>query len=90
MAKCSNCGARYNKQETADRILDYCMIYSESDFGDLCFDCAVEKFINDTGEDPAHFHEDDYDEEDVSDVGCIACGNPAYPKCKTSCPLFDD
>ncbi len=23
-------------------------------------------------------------------VGCRACGNPAYPKCKASCPLFDD
>jgi len=23
-------------------------------------------------------------------VGCRACGNPAYPKCKSSCPLFDD
>ena len=21
---------------------------------------------------------------------CAACGNPAYPECKTSCPLFDD
>lgn len=22
--------------------------------------------------------------------GCIACGNPAYPNCKSSCGLFDD
>lgn len=22
--------------------------------------------------------------------GCRACGNPSYPKCKDSCPLFDD
>ena len=22
--------------------------------------------------------------------GCLACGNPAYPACKTSCPMFDD
>jgi predicted amidophosphoribosyltransferase len=22
--------------------------------------------------------------------GCAACGNPAYPKCKSSCPMFDD
>ena len=21
---------------------------------------------------------------------CIACGNPAYPQCKASCPIFDD
>ena len=24
------------------------------------------------------------------EAGCRACGNPAYPECKTSCPLFDD
>ena len=23
-------------------------------------------------------------------AGCSACGNPAYPNCKLSCPLFDD
>lgn len=23
-------------------------------------------------------------------VGCRACGNPAYPNCKSSCPMFDD
>lgn len=22
--------------------------------------------------------------------GCNACGNPAYPDCKASCPMFDD
>ena len=21
---------------------------------------------------------------------CEACGNPAYPECKDSCPIFDD
>ena len=31
-----------------------------------------------------------FDDEDEGDVGCDACGNPAYPKCKDSCPLFDD
>lgn len=29
-------------------------------------------------------------DEDEGDVGCMACGNPAYPNCKDSCPLFDD
>ena len=24
------------------------------------------------------------------DPGCRACGNPAYPDCKASCPMFDD
>lgn len=31
----------------------------------------------------------DSDEEEY-DVGCAACGNPSYPKCKTSCPMFDE
>lgn len=22
--------------------------------------------------------------------GCVACDNPNFPKCKTSCPMFDD
>ena len=29
-------------------------------------------------------------DSDSDEAGCIACGNPAYPKCKSSCPLFDD
>lgn len=32
--------------------------------------------------------DDDYDDE--IGEGCSACGNPAYPNCKTSCPMFDD
>ena len=24
------------------------------------------------------------------DPGCRACGNPTYPDCMDSCPLFDD
>ena len=27
-----------------------------------------------------------YDEPE----GCAACGNPAYPDCMDSCPLYDD
>lgn len=27
--------------------------------------------------------------EDKVPEGCAACGNPAYPDCKSSCPLFD-
>lgn len=34
--------------------------------------------------------EDEEDDEYVGDVACDACGNPAYPACKISCPLFDD
>lgn len=33
--------------------------------------------------------EDDYDDI-LSNPGCTACGNPTYPNCKSSCPMFDD
>lgn len=38
------------------------------------------------------FDGDYYPPDDEDDVppGCRACGCPAYPKCKTSCKLFDD
>lgn len=39
---------------------------------------------------------EDEDEDDVYGEyfdeipeGCNACGNPDYPKCKYSCPMFD-
>lgn len=36
-------------------------------------------------------YDDTYDDDfDEPGLGCEACGNPAYPDCKTSCPLFDD
>ena len=34
--------------------------------------------------------DDDDDDYDDGEEGCGACGNPAYPYCKDSCPLFDD
>lgn len=32
----------------------------------------------------------DEDEYEYEDFGCRSCGNPNYPKCKSSCPLTDD
>lgn len=31
-----------------------------------------------------------YDSDDDMPACCAACGNTAYPRCKTSCPIFDD
>ena len=28
--------------------------------------------------------------DDDSLDGCVACGNPAFPNCTGSCPIFDD
>ena len=33
-------------------------------------------------------YEDAYD-DDIPE-GCAACGNPDYPKCCDSCPMFED
>ena len=30
------------------------------------------------------------EDDDYEDFGCVACGNPAYPNCKASGPMFDD
>ena len=30
------------------------------------------------------------DDDDGIEPGCAACGNPLYPDCKYSCPMFDD
>lgn len=30
------------------------------------------------------------DDDDSGEEGCVACGNPSYPACMASCPLFDD
>lgn len=85
MAKCKVCGARYNKADVAEEILQVCHIWSDSDFGGLCFDCALNKFVEDTGHDPYADPEDEGE-----NPGCVACGNPAYPDCMDSCPMYDD
>ena len=36
------------------------------------------------------YYEDDDENFDDMEEGCAACGNPDYPRCKDSCPLFDD
>lgn len=30
------------------------------------------------------------DDDDGMPEGCAACGNPAYPNCMDSCPMYDD
>ena len=42
------------------------------------------------GAEGPEYDEEYFDDYEDNDVGCTACGNPAYPNCKTSCPLFDD
>lgn len=32
---------------------------------------------------------DEWMDDDMPE-GCAACGNPAFPDCTSSCPMFDD
>lgn len=72
--KCLVCGGKMKKTGTGYEPWE-------------CMDCgarASETYYGGLAFDAVYFDDDD------SDVGCMACGNPAYPECKTSCPLFDD
>ena len=84
-----------------DRLCDECgtlMEYHPAlNYGDgywecpKCYNSITEDDI-DCGYDEAFdvtYDIDDYDNI-LSEPGCCECGNPAYPKCKTSCPMFDD
>lgn len=51
----------------------------------ICTSCNVTAYEDEYGRPVVD--EEKYEE---GDVGCDACGNPAYPECKASCPMFDD
>ncbi len=81
---CDQCGASLNEQPG---------FYAECGSW-TCTECGhtnliAESEIIDEYEDNDSFYEDADDEDDIPE-GCAACGNPAYPKCKLSCPIFDD
>jgi len=59
-------------------------LYDQWDDQILCAECAIEAY--EAGVDEEY----DEDNDDSRDEGCVACDNPAYPECKSSCPLFDD
>lgn len=59
-----------------------------------CTDCGYSNVIAASeiiwGEgDPSGAPWEDSDEPGWDEPGCRACGNPAYPNCKSSCPMFD-
>lgn len=61
--------------------------YEEGDDGNL-----YELWTDKSGRELTIREVDSYDDDDDNDMGegCAACGNPAYPDCMSSCPLFDD
>ena len=36
-----------------------------------------------------NYDKDIYKEDNIPE-GCSACGNPSWPDCMDSCPMFDD
>lgn len=80
--KCKMCGEEMVK--TADHIWD-------------CNVCGSRTFTSRTGKRTYEFNDygygdvyDDEDDEEYMPDGCIGCGNPFYPNCRSSCPLFDE
>lgn len=60
----------------------------EDDGDYYCDNCSVyfDPRIAEQYSDPSECGDGNQDGEQ----GCASCGNPAYPECKASCPLFDD
>lgn len=96
----------FKKKEKFPNIDWYCdscndYLNSQSGFYDGCgnWTCTNCGHINPIAEDEINWEDDfgndesyhlnDYDDI-LSEPGCAACGNPAYPNCKPSCSMFDD
>ncbi len=83
-------GRRKNNPELVQELIDGRWTMDQEEFEEKYFSLSssdmskVGEAID--GMDAEFFEEDDDDDE----PGCSACGNPAYPECKASCPLFDD
>ena len=85
---CERCGTTF---VLADAIWQFESHFhgdiSYSEFWEkICGDCAIEDIETQMSE---TLEEEDFDYNSKSE-GCVACGNPAYPNCIDSCPMFDD
>ena len=74
--KCPECGAKLDSTETFWDCPECGYFKVKSKYARL--EAANERFLT------KFFDNDDMPE------GCAACGNPAYPDCQSSCPIFDD
>ncbi len=73
---CDRCGGALELDTDGDWYCSQCNIWY-----------SIPKDKEKYYEDPTVYLGDDEEYED--EQGCIACGNPMYPQCKDSCPLFD-
>lgn len=82
--RCRDCGSTMERRgfPFSEFQCPQCGLGAELDmFGNMVFD----------GEDEvASFGWDEEEEKESRSPACAACGNPAYPDCKTSCALYDD
>ena len=86
---CSRCGKQFDYADdsgTCNSILgrNLWSAWWDLNSGVLCSDC-VERAYSEKA--TVYEHEE---QEDSMEDGCAACGNPAYPDCKASCPLYDE
>lgn len=66
MAKCRQCGCRYNEKETADRLWSECGFWNSEAFDGCCFDCACAMYEGFHGHDPRAGVED-MDEDELAE-----------------------
>lgn len=85
---CERCGSEFVLSEAIWQFENHFHgDLSYQDFWEkLCGDCAIDEVESKM---PEAFEDEDSDYSCKSE-GCIACGNPAYPNCKSSCNMFDD
>ena len=66
------------------QICEHCGTKYNDNIDEDCPGCGWHTGIEDE-EDPDY--EDIYEDKPA---GCIACGNDAWPRCQSACPMFDD
>lgn len=80
-------GRRKNNPELVEELIEGRWTMDQDEFEEKYFSLSssdmgkVSEAINGM---EAEFMGDDMPE------GCSACGNPAFPDCASSCPMFDD
>lgn len=84
---CSHCGCSFTLDDAMSEYnshFNFDLSYMSNYCGDICGDCAIEDTESQMEND-----EDDNTENEIPE-GCAACGNPAFPNCTSSCPLYDE
>ena len=80
-------GRRKNNQDLVEELIEGRWTMDQNEFEEKYFSLSstdrgkVGEAINNM--------EDEWMGNDTPE-GCEACGNPAFPKCISGCPMFDD